>query len=60
MWQEDIGSLKNPKKSRLPREKSFNRAVKICGCCIKLMGVGVYLQTKGGGGGTQGFRHRES
>jgi hypothetical protein len=26
MWQEDIGSLKNPKKS--PGEKSFNGAVK--------------------------------
>jgi hypothetical protein len=28
MWQEDIGSLKNPKKS--PGEKSFNGAVKKC------------------------------
>jgi hypothetical protein len=26
--QEDIGSLKNPKKTRLPRKESLNRAVK--------------------------------
>jgi hypothetical protein len=47
---------RKPEKTRrnqdCRRKKSFNCAVKICGCCIKLMWVGVYLQTKGGGGGT--------
>jgi hypothetical protein len=49
---------KTPRKTRLPKEELINRAVKLADAMLKLMGVGVHLQTKDIGGGARGLRHR--
>jgi hypothetical protein len=49
---------KAPRKTRLPKEELINRAVKLADAMLKLMGVGVHLQTKDIGGGARGLCHR--
>jgi hypothetical protein len=49
-----------PQENKITEERVTQLHSKFYGCCIKLMGVEVYLQTEDGGGGVRRFRHRES